>query len=475
MAAQYHLPGAFWQKDARRWGVGPGRGGSNLAGTPAPDGDPQKGDDLTRAGAIRENAGLSGDFAAVVDIAGRNQKKIRTGNCKGVQVFDLAVLPEEGASGSKARSERCADHYALVVDARGFADFIAGKRLDFHDAAGFGPEEGVEIHVGEDAVNHVAGEIGKAGNLPAIVDGHRRVESAAAEVANVDRLAVLPKESVLRTECSDGDVAEAGNSDDLAAIVDCRGGAIGIDVERRKLLDLAGCRTVNHGFELEHLWKTASGIVNCVFRPADREALAIDAGGESIVAAEGRKRAHHAIVDYEPDARKSRRREKHRAGKFLAQRIEGIGKLGNACDHAAIIFDGPADVAVRSAEGAEVGRRGGGPDCSVDISVARDGEAHRRPDVVDGVAGADRSSERAQGNDLVAGKAMNRKLILRAEAGGDGQRKKQGQRGDVLQCPELHFSSLCVFAGRPAKNGCDLWFFGSRLAEARFLLKDRRT
>ena len=92
----------------------------------------------------------------------------------------------------------------------------------------------MEIHVHEDIIDHVTGEIGKAGDLAAIKDGHRRVVCFAAEIADVDWISVLPEQRMLGAKFSDGIATNAGNADDLALVVDGGGGTIRIRRKRRK-------------------------------------------------------------------------------------------------------------------------------------------------------------------------------------------------------------------------------------------------
>ena len=145
----------------------------------------------------------------------------------------------------------------------------------------------MEIHVHEDIVDHITGEIGKAGDLAAIIDGHRRVECLAAEIADVNWISVLPKQRMLGAKFSDGIAANAGNADDLAPVVDGGGGAIRIRRKRRELLNLVLSRAVDDGFELENLRECAGGIVDGVLGPADNLIQIIYARGKTVGTAEG--------------------------------------------------------------------------------------------------------------------------------------------------------------------------------------------
>src|SRR5262249_3712491 len=190
---------------------------------------------------------------------------------------------------------------------------------------------------------------GKAYDVAAFIDGHRRVPKPDSEVADVDNLAVIPQHCVFGGVSADGLVADACYSHDLSTVINSRRGSAGVAGDQWELLDLICIGTPHHWTELEHLCSHACRIVDTILRPSDDAAPVVSAGGEAIVAAWNRiKRLHRSLLPYETETGKSSSswsREESEAAPIFSVRFRRVG-LRDSGDDSSIVFHRPRHAAV---------------------------------------------------------------------------------------------------------------------------------
>src|ERR1700691_1826877 len=161
--------------------------------------------------------------------------------------------------------------------------------------------------------------------------------------------------------------------------------------------------------------------MNCRFRPAYYLAQVVFAGGKSVVATQRGQPCHHAKLPDKACAYMSGRyasRSKGGTTPRLPERIHrcGFGKTG---DLAVVVFVRPLDVAVWTAERAEVESQSVDPHRGVLGDIARlIGSADRPTYVVNGITLASRSAKVAEIKEAV----MIRLLLRR-------QPKRKHKRG----------------------------------------------
>src|ERR1700685_2315721 len=161
--------------------------------------------------------------------------------------------------------------------------------------------------------------------------------------------------------------------------------------------------------------------MNCSFRPAYYLAQVVFAGGKSVVATQRGQPCHHAKLPHEAGAYMSGRyasRSKGGTTPRLPERIHRCS-FGKTCNLTVIVFVWPLDVAVWTAERAEVESQSVDPHGGVlgDISGLI-GSANRPTYVVNGIPLASRSAEVAEIKEAV----MVRLLLRR-------QPKREHKRG----------------------------------------------
>src|SRR5512142_363485 len=101
----------------------------------------------------------------------------------------------------------------------------------------------------------------------------------SAEVTDIGRNAILPEHGMSGADTSDGDAASTRDADNLAQIIDGRGGADGIAGQRRQFLHSA-VRLPDDRPELQNLeCRIARRIMNTILRPANDLAAIVRPGG----------------------------------------------------------------------------------------------------------------------------------------------------------------------------------------------------
>src|SRR5215472_8165242 len=161
-----------------------------------------------RALPIHHDAGLARDFATLIDVVGIDQEG-RTGRDQAVEVGHDSVFPDEGPRESGVAIDRLAHHLAAVVDAESSTDGICSKRPQILDGNARQLQKCMEVRCSA----RVTREIGKAGDVTAVVDSCGRVPCHAAQVADVGGYAVLPDYGASGAESSHRAIANAGASD----------------------------------------------------------------------------------------------------------------------------------------------------------------------------------------------------------------------------------------------------------------------
>src|SRR4030095_16969700 len=132
--------------------------------------------------------------------------------------------------------------------------------------------------------SRVAGETNYG---PVVIDRSGCIPKLRAKVTQICHAAFLPKDLVFGSVAPNRLVADAGNADRLARIVDrhrCAGGIV--RSEERKLADLiAGFKVPVDGTALLDLLRDAGAILTSVLRPANRLTVIVHPSGEAVNAA----------------------------------------------------------------------------------------------------------------------------------------------------------------------------------------------
>src|SRR5829696_718023 len=225
---------------------------------------------------------LAGDAAAIVDVVGGDEDVVGVDEL--VQVAHLAVLPQVRVAVAVDVAGAADDLPPLVESPRVAVVVQRGcERAEVVDAVALCPQESVG------AENPSVGlrEVGEADDVTAPVDRVGRVPGEAAQVADVDHLAVVPEHGMPGGEPADCLIADAGDADDLTAVVDRGRRAGGVTREQRQLPHpVAG--SPGDRAELQDLRRHARRVVHGVLGPADDPVAVVRAGGEAVRAAECR-------------------------------------------------------------------------------------------------------------------------------------------------------------------------------------------
>src|SRR5439155_20776958 len=167
----------------------------------------------------------------------------------------------------------------------------------------------------------------------------------------------FPKHSVLGRMSSNRLVADARNADGLTPVIDRCGGSGSIAGDQREFLDLiVSGSSPDDRPKLEDLGRDASGVMAGILCPPDHLTAVVGSSGKAIISTQCGKSSHLALFPNKPKINKAdivRSRIKSRATPELSQRLRR-SSLGNTDDDAPIIFYGPCDIAVWSAERAEI-------------------------------------------------------------------------------------------------------------------------
>ena len=301
------------------------------------------------------------DHAVLVDVLRDDQEIGESRAHQPVEILHDAILPQERAV---HRAARDTDDLVAGIDAEALAVGVAGKRAKILDAGGFRPQKRVGVEIDSD---HAA-RVRKSHDVARVIDVHRRVPGVAAQVADVDDDVVLPQHRVARGELADRDIAVAGNTDNLAPIVDPRRGRGGITGQRPQLVHRALLRVPHDRAELELLRRVARRIEHRRLGPTDHLPGAVNAGRKSLIAAQRGQGFHHAVLPDGADADVAcHARQKGSAAPFFVQRVER-GGLADAGDDAVVADAGPLHDAVRPAER---------PQCVEHCAVPERGDARR--------------------------------------------------------------------------------------------------
>src|SRR5215470_15768271 len=186
----------------------------------------------------------------------------------------------------RMRNPGKADDLSLIVNAKRGAARFTGKRGQRLHSRGRGPDESLVIG----GAGVVAGNIGKADHCALVVDSRGSIPGFAAQASEIHRNTVFPEHGMTGAEASDTLIANAGDTHNLAAVIDCGCGGHGVTGpgERRQFLHLVWVWSPYHRAELQYLggeW-TASGIVNRVFCPAYDLAAIVGRCGVAVGAAQ---------------------------------------------------------------------------------------------------------------------------------------------------------------------------------------------
>src|SRR6185295_7064411 len=150
--------------------------------------------------------------------------------------------------------------------------------------------------------------------------------------------------------------ASTRDADHLALVVDAGCRARAIARQRRQLTNRVEIRSPQRCVELQLLRQHAGCILDCVLGPADDLSMIVGTRRETVVAAERGQRADLAFLPYDAEARRCRARreceEAATAPRFTA-RLR-CRRLRDTGDQSAGVLHRPCDIAVRSAERAEI-------------------------------------------------------------------------------------------------------------------------
>src|SRR5262249_18994579 len=132
-----------------------------------------------------------------------------------IQIEYCAVLPQHCVV-RRMRNTGETDDLSLIVDTEGGAPRFAEDRGQGLHSRGSGPNEGLIVR----SAVVVAGNIGKANDCALVVDGRGSIPGFAADVSQIHGHTVFPEHGVTGAEASDTLIANAGNTHNLAAVID---------------------------------------------------------------------------------------------------------------------------------------------------------------------------------------------------------------------------------------------------------------
>src|SRR6266481_1839105 len=129
-----------------------------------------------------------------------------------------------------------------------------------------------------------------------VIDRRRCVPGMSSEVRDFGRNAVLPENRVGGTDASDRDTTGPRDADDLAHVIDRRGGARGIAGKRRQFLHCA-VRFPDDRSELQGLESgVACRVYDAVLRPTNDLATVVQRRGIAVEPARKRRKRGHGAV-----------------------------------------------------------------------------------------------------------------------------------------------------------------------------------
>src|SRR5262249_25861414 len=184
---------------------------------------------------------LSLSGARIDDGPARNLPEVvdvfRCFEMEGIAPFELVEVLHDAVAPDNSAATICATrqtyHLAPVVNPPSLAEVVSWKLVEILDTVALGPEESAENLV----IGAGATYTGKSYHVALFIDRRGRDPMGGANVAEVERLAFVPKHGVAGSMSSDRLVADAGDADDLTSVIDRRGGAGGIAGEQRQLFD----------------------------------------------------------------------------------------------------------------------------------------------------------------------------------------------------------------------------------------------